>query len=317
MTTQRQRTPKPSGSFNDEIIAKEDITHIQVRTGKLEKTPKMTVVGQITIWYGKKQSEPHGKCQGLTDIRTFEFSLQSGERIKVVNVFTSVSRDVIGIQFKTNLKQTEVFGSQSKMVLPLQSPYSSKYYCQYFHGTADSRLRSLQARFVSSLKSPFCAPSRSNTPDNSSTCGTWSSNDSRLSETDESFYSTANTVHSEPMRRVDLERSYAASSTMSSGRYSLGPNSHSLSSLQDAPLDVRELGSHSTSTKQYHHYMQTHRTKPKQLTPHHSYYVGKKSNQPPPPHEALGQIIGQQKSLALNRPIHHHMQKPSFANSKV
>ena len=50
MTTQRQRTPAPTGSFTDEQIAKEDISHIQIRTGKLEKNPKLTVVGQITAW---------------------------------------------------------------------------------------------------------------------------------------------------------------------------------------------------------------------------------------------------------------------------
>lgn len=313
MTTSRQSRSSHSRDprqFNDKDVAIQDytenhITRIQIRTGQLETNQKVTVVGQLTVWYGQ-QSQQHGLCSRLTNVKTADVKLKQNERIRRINVYKGFDGRIIGLQFKINNHETEVYGNKSKLVHPIKDPYNSPmFYCQYFIGTADAYLLSLNAHFGSPLKSPFCAKSRTTTPDNSSTCGTWSSNDSRLSN-DESLYST---TQSEPMQRFELERSYN-NSLASSGHYSLSPASNSLSSLQDAPLDVRELGLQTTRAKQNYYYRQTgsrHQTK---LPPVKSHYVGKAQQPPPPPpHKALGQAIMGQASLALKRPIHT---QPSF-----
>lgn len=315
MTTRmRQAAQRDPYQFNDKDIAIQNytenhITRIQIRTGQLETNQKVTVVGQLSVWYGK-HNEQHGNCQRLVNVKTDNINLKQNERIRRINVYKGFDHRIIGLQFKIENNETEVFGKKSKLVHQIKDPYNSRmFYCQYFIGTADSYLLSLNAHFGSALKSPFCAKSRTTTPDNSSTCGTWSSNDSRLSADEQcSLYST---TQSEPMQRFELERSYN-SSLASSGHYSLPPGSASLSSLQDAPLDLRELGLQTARTKQNYYYSrQTSRDSQRQpkLAPVKSHYVGKSSQPPPPPHKALGHAIMSQPSLALKRPIHtqyHH-----------
>lgn len=299
--TQRTRA-QDTRQFSDEKIATADISRIQIITGQLQDKSHQTVVGQLTVWYGQNQSQPHGKCLSLSNKRTHDLNLKSGQRIREILVFRSFDQKyVTGLQFKVNGHATEIYGSESRRVQPLRSLYNSDLvYCQYFNGTADGYLLSLNAHFGSaSIKSPFCA-SRTTTPvlDNSS-YGTMSSNDSRCSN-DEHY----GTTQSEPLQRFDLEKSY---NSVSSGHYSL--NSHSLTSLQDAPLHVRELGHQTTRQRQNHYYGQlkpnshyqaksnSHYQPPK-LAPTNSYYVGSTRNHHPAP------PVHGQSSLALGRPIH-------------
>ena len=84
--------------------------------------------------YGQ-QSLQHGQCSRLTNVKTSDVKLKQNERIRRINVYKGFDGRIIGLQFKINNHETDVFGNKSKLVHPIKDPYNSPmFYCQYFIG---------------------------------------------------------------------------------------------------------------------------------------------------------------------------------------
>ena len=106
--------------------------------------PKITKQGRakcscfITLFfrYGSLPSQPHGSSKGIMNIQDHNFSLNRGEQIKSIKVFTSFeSQFIIGLQFKTTTnRDSQIFGQNSRFNYEIKSPYSSRYFVEYLHG---------------------------------------------------------------------------------------------------------------------------------------------------------------------------------------
>ena len=70
------------------------------------------------------------------NIQDHNFSLNRGEQIKSIKVFTSFeSQFIIGLQFKTTTnRDSQIFGQNSRFNYEIKSPYSSRYFVEYLHG---------------------------------------------------------------------------------------------------------------------------------------------------------------------------------------
>ena len=92
----------------------------------------------ITLFfrYGSLPSQPHGSSKGIMNIQDHNFTLNRGEQIKSIKVFTSFeSQFIIGLQFKTTTNRDSViFGQNSRFNYEIKSPYSSRYFVEYLHG---------------------------------------------------------------------------------------------------------------------------------------------------------------------------------------
>lgn len=92
----------------------------------------------ITLFlrYGSLPSQPHGSSKGIMNIQDHNFTLNRGEQIKSIKVFTSFeSQFIIGLQFKTTTnRDSQIFGQNSRFNYEIKSPYSSRYFVEYLHG---------------------------------------------------------------------------------------------------------------------------------------------------------------------------------------
>ena len=100
--------------------------------------PKITKRAGLTLFfrYGSLPSQPHGSSKGIMNIEDHNFSLNRGEQIKSIKVFTSFeSQFIIGLQFKTTTnRDSQIFGQNSRFNYEIKSPYSSRYFVEYLHG---------------------------------------------------------------------------------------------------------------------------------------------------------------------------------------
>ena len=89
--------------------------------------------------YGSLPSQPHGSSKGIMNIQDHNFTLNRGEQIKSIKVFTSFeSQFIIGLQFKTTTnRDSQIFGQNSRFNYEIKSPYSSRYFVEYLHGKSD------------------------------------------------------------------------------------------------------------------------------------------------------------------------------------
>ena len=73
------------------------------------------------------------------NIQDHNFTLNRGEQIKSIKVFTSFeSQFIIGLQFKTTTnRDSQIFGQNSRFNYEIKSPYSSRYFVEYLHGKSD------------------------------------------------------------------------------------------------------------------------------------------------------------------------------------
>jgi hypothetical protein len=323
---------KQSITWSDKLQAtNDDISRIQIKTGQLVTNPKSSAVGQITVWYGSLPSQPHGSSKGIMNIQDHNFTLNRGEQIKSIKVFTSYeSQFIIGLQFKTTTNRDSIiFGQNSRFNYEIKSPYSSRYFVEYLHGTANNILVSLQAQFTSNLKSPFV--SRGHGGYSSHTMSSSGSAGSAAMSEDESYYASTHSNRTRPMMVNDLDntlnssqfqpmgsqefdhsftssiRSQQSSSSMLSAlsathaSHATHASSHQ-SQISDRPMNVEDL-----------QHGERRLYKKPAVRPVQSHYVGVKNSSTRPNYSS----VNQQNSLALNRPIYQIRRSNSYKHSHV
>jgi len=326
MTQQRKQSLVWSDKLN---AANDDISRIQIKTGQLVTNPKSSAVGQITVWYGSLPSQPHGSSKGIMNIQDHNFTLNRGEQIKSIKVYTSFeSQFIIGLQFKTSTnRESQIFGQNSRFNYEIKSPYSSRYFVEYLHGTANSILLSLQAQFTSNLKSPFV--SRGHGGYSSHTMSSSGSAGSAAMSEDDSYYASTHSTRTRPMMVNDLDntlntqfqdtmssqefehsftssiRSQQSSSSMLSALSATHAShaSHSHATMSDRTMNVEDL-QHGVERRLY---------KKPAVRPVQSHYVGVKNSSSRPNYSS----VTQQNSLALNRPIYQIRRSNSYKHSHV
>merc|ERR1712227_377111 len=233
------------------------ITRLHIVTGKYNT--KFTAIGSITVWYNGVPAPTRGRCKNLTHQKGVTISLNPGESITSMKIYTNLLHHfVCGLHITTSSnRQFGPFGLASR---DLKSPYSHGYYISSLSGSAGDVLMDLGAKFASTFASPFIGISGSDQNTESdlvnvanSTTSTISSRGSAGSgyHTDEELtglkpvrsYEFENRLHAmeKPLRVSDL--------TLNSNRQKPPPPPRSTPGLRSLKSSINPLPRRNSSLK--------------------------------------------------------------------